>query len=277
MTLPSDQQPASSAAHDHNRRAWDQFAVNQKRFTKPISDKDFKESLESLDADGWFEGRIAGSALLCLGSGGGRQGVLYAAAGAAVTVVDISAEMLALDRLAAEQRGLPVNTVQGSIDDLSPLADSSFDIVVHPVSTCYVPNVVSVYRNVARATRVGGLYISQHKQPCSLQATVNPSPSGYVLAEPYYRTGPLPEVTGSPHREEGTIEFLHRWQELLGGLCRCGFVVEDLVEPLHGKPDANNGSFAHRSTYVAPYVRIKARRIESGTQRAGLEKVWTPS
>ena len=41
---------------------------------------------------------------------------------------------------------------------------------------------------------------------------------------------------------------------------QAGFVIEDLVEPRHARADAEHGSFAHRSLYVAPYVRIKARR-----------------
>ena len=105
---------------------------------------------------------------------------------------------------------------------------------------------------VPRVTRPGGLYISQHKSPTSLQADIQPSTLGYQLIEPYYRTGPLPPVVGSPHREEGTLEYLHRWEEILGLMCRAGFVIEDLVEPLHAKPDAILGAFAHRSRYVAP-------------------------
>ena len=113
--------------------------------------------------------------------------------------------------------------------------------------------------------QVGGIYISQHKTPTSLQTDIRTSANGYELLEPYYRGGPLPSVVGSPHREEGTLEFLHRWEELLGLMCRAGFVIEDLVEPLHAKKDAEVDSFGHRSQYVAPYVRIKARR-------AGLER-----
>jgi hypothetical protein len=104
------------------------------------------------------------------------------------------------------------------------------------------------------------LYISQHKQPVSLQATTQPLPQGYEIIEPYYRTGPLPPVVGSLHREAGTLEFLHRWEELLGGLCRAGFVIEDLTEPLHAIQEAAAGTFGHRSQFVAPYVRVKARR-----------------
>jgi hypothetical protein len=145
------------------------------------------------------------------------------------------------------------------------------------VSTCYLPQIGPVYREVARITRVGGFYISQHKSPTSLQADVTPSPRGYELVEPYYRAGPLPPVAGSQHREEGTLEYLHRWEEILGLLCRAGFVIEDLVEPLHAKNDAAPGTFAHRSRYVAPYVRIKARRSSKDNMQASSRPIWTPS
>ena len=105
------------------------------------------------------------------------------------------------------------------MDDLSMFAPASFDVVVQPVSTCYVPDIVGVYRQVARIIVPGGLYISQHKQPASMQASIEPTRRGYEITEPYYRTGPLPMVSGSLHREEGTLEFLHRWETLIGGLC----------------------------------------------------------
>jgi hypothetical protein len=126
-----------------------------------------------------------------------------------------------------------------------------------------LPEIGPVYREVARVTRASGLYISQHKSPTSLQADVLPGPRGYEIVELYYRSGPLPPVVGSPHREEGTLEYLHRWEEIVGLMCRAGFVVEDLIEPLHAKSDAARGAFGHRSQFVAPYVRIKARRLGS--------------
>ena len=191
-----------------------------------------------------------------------------------MTVVDISPEMLALDRQVAEERGLNIRVVEASMDDLSALAAGQFDIVIQPVSTCYVPDVTRVYREVSRVTAPGGLYLSQHKQPASLQADVYSSARGYELIEPYYRTGPLPAVVGSPHREEGTLEFLHRWEELIGGLCRAGFVVEDSLEPLHAEAQAQPGTFAHRSRYVAPYVASRhaapTRPLPAKVQMANL-------
>lgn len=272
MSQPDPETPTH--IHDHNRRAWDALVRDRQRFTRPAKDEDFANPLAAVDAGGWLGQSIAGWRVLCLAAGGGRQSALYAAAGARVTVVDISPEMLALDRQVAAERGLDVQAVEASMDDLSMLPAAGFDLVIHPVSTCYVPDVAVVYRQVARVTAPGGLYISQHKQPSSLQASVAPSPGGYELTEPYYRRGPLPPVVGSPHRESGTLEFLHRWEDLVGSLCRAGFVIEDLIEPLHAKPDADAGSFAHRSQYVAPYVRIKARRV-GATEAAS--KMWLPA
>ncbi|HVC93646.1 MAG TPA: class I SAM-dependent methyltransferase [Pirellulales bacterium] len=267
--MPPD--PLSAAAREHNRKAWNALVLKKQRFTTPAPDDDLRDPLTKTDGLGWLGGSVAGKRLLCLAAGGGRQSAMYAAAGAQVTVVDLSPEMLALDRQVAAERGLDIRLVEASMEDLSALSPAGFEVVIQPVSTCYVPDILSVYREVARVTAPGGVYVSQHKQPASLQTSVEPSRYGYELTEPYYRSGPLPPVVGSLHREEGTLEFLHRWEDLVGGLCRAGFAIEDLVEPLHAKFDAELGTFAHRSRYAAPYVRIKARRI--GTAAS---KVWTP-
>ena len=181
---------------------------------------------------------------------------------------------LPVDRQIAAEKELQIHTIQASMDNLSALETGSFDIVIQPVSTCYLPHVWPVYQEVARVIRDQGLYISQHKQPASLQADVQPSEHGYELREPYYRDGPLPQVAGSPHREEGTLEYLHRWEELIGGMCRAGFVIEDLLEPFHAKPDAEVDSFAHRCQFIAPYLRVKARRV--GDRDANGSTLWTP-
>ncbi|MEM6655381.1 MAG: class I SAM-dependent methyltransferase [Planctomycetota bacterium] len=242
---------------------------------RPATDADLANPLAAIDPDGWLGGSIAGRRVLCLAAGGGRQSVLAAAAGAEVTVVDTSGEMLAADRRVAAERGLRVATFQASMTDLSMLPAAGFDAVLQPVSTCYVPDVGAVYRQVARVLRAGGVYVSQHKTPTSLQASTRPRGGRYTLDEPYYRDGPLPPAPGDDRttrrlREAGAAEFLHRWEELIGGLCRAGFVVEDLLEPSHALPpkntsdnlpDAAAGSFARRARYVTPYVRIKARRL----------------
>lgn len=265
------------AIREHNRRAWDALVERKQRFTTPAKDEDVSSAGETVAGDRWLEGGLVGRRLLCLAAGGGRQSAFYAAAGALVTVVDVSPAMIALDRQVAAERELNIRAVCASMDDLSAFATSEFDVVIQPVSTCYLPDVTRVYREVSRVLAPGGLYISQHKQPASLQAEIQPTRRGYEITTPYDHRGPLPPVVGSPHREEGTLEFLHCWQDLIGGLCRAGFVIEDLLEPKHGDATAAAGSFAHRSRYAPPYVRIKARRVatrDEASPRSG--QLWTP-
>lgn len=260
---PADRHLTARNATSHNARAWDALAREGVALAQPARDEELRNPLATVDPAGWLGGDIRGWRVLCLAAGGGRHSALYVAAGAAVTVVDISGEMLALDRAVAAERGFDARLVQTSMDELSMFAVGEFDLVIHPVSTCYVADVATVFRAVARVVRPGGLYISQHKSPASLQTSPRPDAATgkYAVNEPYYREGPLPFAEPGRLRERGTLEFLHRWEELLGGICRAGFSIEDVLEPLHAKTQADGGDFAHRAQFVAPYVRIKARRM----------------
>ncbi|MHC4995708.1 MAG: class I SAM-dependent methyltransferase, partial [Planctomycetota bacterium] len=136
--------------HEHNRYAWDKRVRDGQRFTRPLTPDDLADPKRGLDP--WLDDRSAqGKRVLCLGAGGGRQGVQYAMCGADVVVVDISDEQLALDREAARSYRLPnLRTLQASMDELSELQPASFDVVTQPVSTCYVTDIERVYREVAR-------------------------------------------------------------------------------------------------------------------------------
>ena len=225
--------------HWHNRAAWDRLARRGDRLARPAREIDFANPLASVDGQGWLGDDIRGRTVLCLAAGGGRQGPIYAAAGANVTVVDISPAMLELDRAVAGQRGFTIRTVEASMDAMPMLHDAEFDIVIHPVSTCYVPDVAPVFAEVARVIADGGVYISQHKQPASLQADIDPTDGTYPLTHGYFDKSPLPAHAKPNYvREDGTLEYVHRIEELLGGMCRAGLLIEDLTEPLHARPDA---------------------------------------
>ena len=79
-------------------------------------------------------------------------------------------------------------------------------------------------RSRPRHARAAASTSASTSRPRACKPTFGAWPRGYELIEPYYRSGPLPPVVGSPHREEGTLEYLHRWEELLGLMCRAGFV-----------------------------------------------------
>lgn len=259
--------------HEHNRATWDRLAKQGHRFARPASKEELAKPLETVDGIGWLGESLRGQRILCLAAGGGRQGPLYAAAGGEVTVVDISPRQLELDRQVAAEHNLQLRTVEASMDAMPMFGYATFDLVIHPVSTCYVPNIQRVYAEVARVLRDGGLYVSQHKSPTSLQVDIRPATEGYVIRDTYYRNEQPVSPVNDPSsrlREPGAIEYLHRWEQLLGLMCRAGFVIEDLVEPMHADPGAAVGSLGHRSQYVAPYVRIKARRNGSQTTSPGI-------
>lgn len=252
-----------------NARAWDRLASARVSLARPAVDEAFDDPRRWLGSGGtagraWLPERLDGLDLLCLAAGGGKHGPLYAAAGARVTVVDLSPAMLALDRQVAAERRLDLEIVQASMDDLRMFASARFDLVIHPVSTCYVPDVGRVFREVARVTRAGGRYVSQHKQPTSLQASLVTGPDGrWVLEHRADRREPLPPAPPSRLREHGTQEFIHGLSALVGGICAAGFVIEDLGEPDHTRTGAEPGSFADRAAFLPPYLRVLARRGDS--------------
>ena len=260
---------------DKNRAAWNRLADGGSRFARAATDQECANPLGTLDSRGWLPESVRGLNVLCLASGGGWQSILYASAGANVTVVDLSPSMLRLDEREAARRRLTVRLVETSMDDLSAIESASMDVVHQPVSTCYVPDLAAVYREVARVLRPGGLYISQHKTPTSLQISRRTRDHQYVIGVEYYHQGPLPTVDDTSYREDNATEHLHRWEQLVGGLCQSGFVIEDLGEPSRADRTAPVGDFRHRGRFVAPYVRIKARRLDDQPQR--MRSIWTPA
>lgn len=263
------------STEQHNQWAWDNLARQGSGFAQPATDEDFQHPERVINPFGWIPGTVAGKRVLCLAAGGGRHGPVFASQQADVTVVDLSETMLALDREIARRKKVPLKTIKASMNDLSALGDGIFDIVMQPVSTCYIENIRTVYKEVARVIKTEGIYISQHKQPISLQAAAKPSANGvYSIQEPYYRSGPLPSVTNSEHREPTTKEFLHTLEAILGGMCAQGFVINDVKEPRHADPLAPQGIFQERSRYVPPYIAVKATLTTTNTLQSPL---WTPS
>ncbi|MFN7626500.1 MAG: class I SAM-dependent methyltransferase [Pirellula sp.] len=255
------QPPSNDAIEAINRRAYDAMAKSEHFLTTPVLTSELSKPLEILDARGWLGGDIRGWKVLCLAAGGGRQGPLYAAAGAEVTVVDISPEMLETDRRVAAELGMNLRILNCSMVDLAPLRDEEFDLVAHPVSTCYVVDVASVFREVSRVLKPGGLYVSQHKQPVNLQASLR-TMNGYYTIETAIgeRAKSVAPGESSWLREPNTAEFAHSLEAILGGICRSGMLIEDISEPDHAKANSAPDSMSHRSRFIPPYLRIKARK-----------------
>ena len=97
--------------------------------------------------------------------GAGSRAPLLAAAGATVTVLDISDEQLARDRFVADRDGLNLRLVQGRMDDLSAFGDGVFDLIVNPPSTLFVPDLAPIWRECHRVLRPGGHLLTAFANP----------------------------------------------------------------------------------------------------------------
>lgn len=257
--------PSASASLRHNQHVWEQLAIDPRfaNFTGHDGNRLDRDTAEAA-IDPWLrELPLAGRDLLCLAAGGGTHALLHAVAGARVTVVDVSEPMLAIDRRLAEMHDLPMTTVLASMDALTGLNDASFDVVLQPVSTCYLPDVVPVYVEVARVLRDGGQYVVQHKQPGSLQAEGDETAGQYRLRHPAFsgRCVRGDDADHDKHLEAGAMEFIHPLETLLGGLCKSGFHIEDVQEPPRADIWSAVGTRQHRACYLPPYLKLKARRL----------------
>ncbi len=82
-----------------------------------------------------------------------------------MTVLDNSPKQLEGDRLVANRERVHLFTVQADMADLGMFAAESFDIVVHPVSNLFVPNVLPVWKEAFRVLRPSGPLIAGFCNP----------------------------------------------------------------------------------------------------------------
>lgn len=227
----------------YNRAAWDAMVRAGNQWTVPVTSEEVARAragdwqvvlTPSLPVPrAWF-GELAGKRLLGLASGGGQQGPLFAAAGAQVTIFDNSPEQLGRDRAVAERDGLTLTTVEGDMRDLSAFADGSFDLVFHPCSNTFVPDIAPVWREAYRVLAPGGVLLAGLVNPVVFTADLALEREGIMQMKypiPYSDLDHLddPEVARC-HREGYPLSFGHTLEAQLGGQLVAGFVLTDLLE-----------------------------------------------
>jgi len=157
-----------------NRRAWDRQAADGGRWSRPVDATVIQHARagrwsvrltpnRDVPSD-WFP-HLPGCRVLCLAASGGQQGPVLAAAGAAVTVLDISPVQLGADRQVAEREGLELQLDLGDMRDLSRYADENFDLIFHPVSNCFVDDIHQVWEECYRVLRPGGRLLAGFLNP----------------------------------------------------------------------------------------------------------------
>jgi len=167
---------------------------------------------------------------------------VLAAAGADVTVFDLSARQLEQDRAVARRDGLALTAVQGDMRDLSAFADQSFDVVFHPISNLYVPDVRPVWRECFRVLRPGGSLLSSFYNPVVFVGDRDPRYAADGLIRPVYAL-PYADITAldaaalQAKRDRGeALVFGHSLQDQIGGQLDAGFLLAGFHEDRQPRP-----------------------------------------
>lgn len=179
----------------------------------------------------WF-GELQGAKVLGLASGGGQQMPLLTAAGAWCTVLDYSEAQIESEHLVAEREGYEIEIVRADMTQPLPFADARFDLVLNPVSLCYVREVEPIWREVNRVLKPGGRLLAG--LDTGINYIVDADERSIVHGLPF---DPLADsvLMEELTREDEGVQFSHTLDELLGGMLRAGLVIDDLYEDTNGE------------------------------------------
>src|SRR5918997_4358874 len=222
----------------HNGQAWDREVERGNRWTVPIG----PEVIEAPRGGEWeiwwtdhkpvpktWFPEVRGADLLCLASGGEQQAPILAAAGSNVTVLNNSPRQLAQDRSVADRESLTLETVEGDMRDLSAFADGSFDLVFHPCSNLFVPDVRPVWREAFRVLRRGGTLMAGFVNPILYLFDYELHERGTLEVRhklPYSDLDSLTEEERARRISSGDpLEFSHTLTEQIGGHIEAGFHI----------------------------------------------------
>ena len=248
----------------YNRYAWDLAVERKSVWTVPIDSGTvaaarrgrWQISLTPTKAAPrhWFPA-LRGAEILCLAAGGGQQGPVLAAAGeesgARVTVFDNSPRQLAQDRRVAGREGLNLAVVEGDMRDLCAFADGSFNLIVHPCSNLFVPDVRPVWRECARVLKEGGVLMAGFVNPVLYLFDQDVDGEAAPVARhklPYSDLFSISESERDSYMRAGeALEFGHTLTDQIAGQLDAGLVLTGFYEDRwEGQPPAE-----FTDTYIA--------------------------
>ncbi|MCB1023754.1 MAG: class I SAM-dependent methyltransferase [Acidobacteria bacterium] len=248
---------------EYNRARWKALAEADALFTRPHLDLDRDSALELVDKNQRF-GAIDKKTVLCLAGGGGQQAAAFALLGADVTVFDLSDEQLKRDEQVAEHYRVELKTFEGDMRDLSRLEADTFDIVYQPYSLNFVPDAASVFRQVARIVKKGGIFYLSCANPFTMEMDQNDwNGDGYVLKKPYLGGA---RITSNDQdwvynkdlkaAIPNPVEYRHTLGDLINGLTESGFVIFAVSDTENFHPNSNDdpGSWGHFTSFAPPWL-----------------------
>jgi SAM-dependent methyltransferase len=257
----------------YNRDAWNRKVAEENRWTRPVD----RTTIRRARADDWsvlltptkpvprsWFPSLRGQQILCLASGGGQQGPIFAAAGAHVSVFDASPRQLEQDRQVAEREGLAIETIEGDMTDLAAFSDNAFDLVFHPCSNSFLPDVKPVWQECFRVLKGKGILLAGFTNPVR-----------YMFEEERFYNGNLTVRYPIPYSDlvcltdeerqkvvfdKGEpLEFGHTLQDQIGGQLEAGFLIAGFYEDRYAVEEKDP-----ISGYLSTFIATRAVKPASG-------------
>lgn len=178
----------------------------------------------------WYP-ELKNQQVLGLASGGGQQMPIFAALGAICTVLDYSTRQIESELAVAAREGYEINAIRGDMTQRLPFEDNTFDLIFHPVSNCYIEDVMHVWQECFRILKPGGRLMSGLDNGISFLFDDNGTELKYSL--PF---NPLkdPNLMAILQKENGGVQFSHTLEDQIRGQIKVGFRLLDLYEDTSG-------------------------------------------
>ncbi|MGI9517971.1 MAG: class I SAM-dependent methyltransferase, partial [Pirellulaceae bacterium] len=127
-----------------------------------------------------------------------------------------------------------IHTVQGDMRDLSQFPDGTFDLIVHPCSNGFIPDVNPVWRECFRVIRPGGQLMTGFVNPLFYIFDYWEMEKGRLQVAykiPYSDEEQLTDDKRQSLIDQGEpMEFGHSLEDQIGGQLRAGFHLTSLFE-----------------------------------------------
>lgn len=236
--------------YHHNQAVWDRMARENCDWSRPVTTETIEAArkgqwrvqlIPSELPSGWLDD-VNGMRVLCLAASGGQQAPVLAAAGAEVVVLDASKEQLFLDDMVAKRDNLVLKTVIGDMRDLSAFEDESFDLIFHPISNLYIPDIGKVWAECFRVLRKGGKLLSSFYNPVVFVFDRSPELARRGLMKPVF-TLPYADITDLEAEEidkklarNEAFVFGHSLAEQINGQLEAGLMLTGFDEAFQPAP-----------------------------------------
>lgn len=181
---------------------------------------------------------LTGTKVLGLASGGGQQMPIFAALGADCTVLDYSERQLQSEREVAKREGYEIDIVRADMTKPLPFADESFNLIFHPVSNCYVEEVLPIWLECYRILKPGGRLMAGLDNGMNFLVDMDNDESRIKYSLPF---NPLKDkkLFDDLQAADDGVQFSHTIEEQVRGQLKAGFRLLDIYE------DTNSYGFLH--------------------------------